>query len=343
MEIKCDVVLGLQKGDEGKAATVYNLAKNGEYTHTIRYNGSQNAGHTFYHNGNKLATHGIPTGIAHGVPSIIGRGCVVNPVKLKQEIEYLENNNIKADSLLRIDGNAHIITPQHLEEDSQDTKIGTTKQGNGQAYRDKYARSGFRMHEIHKVYPELASYFLPKLIDTYEEFYKNGKSSKILFEGAQAFFLDPDWGEYPYVTSSHCGIGSVLLNGFNHTQINRVYGVAKAYETYVGTSKFDATHTEPESSEVIEKICELGHEYGTTTGRRRQINWLDIDSLNKAIKLNGVSDLVIRKIDILDKVNTYKVKNIAKFKTAESFKEYIVENLPKNLNSIHWSTSPVDF
>ena len=341
--IKLDVVIGLQMGDEGKAATVYNLAKNNNYNYTVRFNGSGNAGHTFYHNDKKLATHAIPTGIALGIPSVIGRGCVVNPEKLKQEIEYLEDHGIKANALLKIDGNAHIITPQHVEEDSKDTKIGTTKQGNGQAYRDKYARSGFRMYDIGKVYPHLAKYFESKLTDSYKLFYSNNKQTKILCEGAQAFFLDPDWGEYPYVTSSHCGIGSVLLNGFNHTQINRVYGVAKAYETYVGTAKFDASEYDQTKREIVERICELGHEYGTTTGRRRQINWINLENLNKAINLNGVTDLVIRKIDILDSVKHYEIKDVGVFQDKESFKTHVKNSLSDRIDTIHWSTSPKDF
>ena len=346
-DIKIDVVIGLQMGDEGKAATVYNLAKKNDYNYTVRFNGSGNAGHTFYHEGKKLATHAIPTAISLGVPSVIGRGCVVNPVNLKREIEYLEDHGIKANSLLKIDGNAHIVTPEHLEEDGKDTKIGTTKQGNGQAYRDKYARTGYRMYEISKIYPELSKYFESKLTDTYKLFYSGHKPTKILCEGAQAFFLDPDWGEYPYVTSSHCGIGSVFLNGFNHTQINRVYGVAKAYETYVGTSKFDITEYDPSKKEIVEQICELGHEYGTTTGRRRQINWINLDKLKQAVEINGVTDLIVRKIDILDKVNHYEIKDVGTFRDADEFKSYVKKQLTysyaNNIKSIHWSTSPIDF
>ena len=281
--MKIDVVLGLQYGDEGKGKVCHSLLKDGLYTHVIRFNGGGNAGHTIYHDGKKLITHLIPSGVFFGVKSIIGPGCVVDVEKLFREIDYLEDNGIKTDGLLFISKNAHIITDDQLAEDGTDTAIGTTRTGNGPCYRDKYNRKGVRAEEI----PMLEPY----LIDMYEEFYEVDNSDfKILAEGAQAFGLDIDWGDYPYVTSSHCGIGSVLNNGFSHRHINKVYGIIKAYETYVGAKSF-----QPEE-EIFSRIQQEGQEFGATTGRKRQCNWIDWNLVMKAARMNGVNRIVMNKI-----------------------------------------------
>ena len=293
--MKIDVVLGLQYGDEGKGKVCHSLLKDGLYTHVIRFNGGGNAGHTIYHDGKKLITHLIPSGVFFGVKSIIGPGCVVDVQKFFREIDYLEDNGIKTDGLLFISKNAHIITDDQLAEDGTDTAIGTTRTGNGPCYRDKYNRKGVRAEEI----PMLKPY----LIDMYEEFYEVDNSDfKILAEGAQAFGLDIDWGDYPYVTSSHCGVGSVLNNGFNHRHINKVYGIIKAYETYVGAKRF-----QPPNSITLNKIQQLGKEIGATTGRVRQCNWLNLPFLRKSIRMNGVTKLVINKVDILREANAWNI------------------------------------
>jgi len=168
--------------------------------------------------------------------------------------------------------------------------IGTTKTGNGPTYRNKYNRSGIR-----------ACDYLPSemLIDVYEEFYGN-KKVRILFEGAQGFELDIDWGDYPYVTSSHCTVGSAILNGVPPQKIRNVYGVAKAYRTYVGQKTFEG------DSDHFESIRIEGQEFGATTGRPRQINWIDMNDLIKAMNINGVTNLIINKIDVLGKVGIFK-------------------------------------
>ena len=153
--MKIDVVLGLQYGDEGKGKVCHSLLKDGLYTHVIRFNGGGNAGHTIYHDGKKLITHLIPSGVFFGVKSIIGPGCVVDVEKLFREIDYLEDNGIKTDGLLFISKNAHIITDDQLAEDGTDTAIGTTRTGNGPCYRDKYNRKGVRAEEIPMLEPYL--------------------------------------------------------------------------------------------------------------------------------------------------------------------------------------------
>ena len=307
--MKIDVVLGLQYGDEGKGKVCHSLLKDGDYTHVLRFNGGGNAGHTIYHNGKKLVTHLVPSGVFYGKRSIIGPGCVVNIRKFLNELEYLKSEGVNTDGLVFIARNAHIVTEDHIVEDARDTKIGTTKSGNGPAYRDKYVRTGLRAENFEELEPYL--------VDIYREFYsKTSSEHVILAEGAQAIGLDVDWGDYPYVTSSHCGIGSVLLNGFNHKDIRNVFGVIKAYDTYVGAKKFQG------DDPVFEKIQEAGSEFGSTTGRKRQVNWLDWDLVSKSIKMNGVNRLVVNKTDILQSVGEWKIKSRGELLSFENDKEF---------------------
>lgn len=331
--MKIDVVIGLQYGDEGKGKVCHSLLKDGLYTHAIRFNGGGNAGHTIYHNGKKLITHLIPSGVFFGVKSIIGPGCVVDTHNFFKELKYLEENGIKTEGLVFIANNAHLVQEIHTDEDGHDTSIGTTKTGNGPCYRDKYARKGLRAGEYDKLEPYL--------IDMYEEFYQQDNSSfKILAEGAQAFGLDIDWGDYPYVTSSHCGVGSVLNNGFNHKHINKVYGVIKAYETYVGAKKF-----QPEE-EIFERIQQEGQEFGATTGRKRQCNWVDWDLVIKASKMNGVNRVVMNKVDILNKVEAWKIKyngQILDFSSESDFVFWVKKQFSREDIRTSFSYTPHDF
>ena len=290
-----DVIVDLQYGDCGKGKVANHLCKINDYTHVIRYNGGCNAGHTIYHNGQKLITHHIPCGVLHGIKSVIGPGCVLNVDQFFKEIKELEEAGIDTKGLIKIASNVHIITDFHLAQDKKDSEIGTTKRGNGPAYRDKYARRGMIALEI----PELAEY----IIDMYQELHNNEEFEeiKILFEGAQGFGLDIDWGDYPYVTSSHCTVGGAILNGVPPQAIRDVWGVSKIYETYVGAKEFQGIDPQ------LEDIREFGGEYGATTGRPRQVNWLDLDMLEKASKINGVTKLVMNKVDVLEEVQFWKL------------------------------------
>jgi len=289
-----DVVVDLQAGDTGKGKVTHSLCKTGDYTTVIRYNGGGNAGHTIYHNDKKFVTHLIPCGVLYGIKSIIGPGCVVNIDKLFEEINELESNGIKVDGNLFVDKRVHIITKSHIEEDSKDTEIGTTKTGNGPSYRDKYYRVGVRAENNSRLNDR------NMVIDIYDELYGNNEVS-ILFEGAQGFELDIDWGDYPYVTSSHCTVGSAVLNGVPPQKIRKVFGIAKAYRTYVGLKSFEG------KSEYFEKIRQEGGEFGATTGRPRQVNWLNVDDIIKSININGVTNLIFNKIDILEKVGVFNL------------------------------------
>ena len=288
-----DVVIGMQYGDEGKGKIANQMAANGDYDYVVRFNGGGNAGHTIYLNGEKIVTHLVPCGILHGIPSVIGNGCVINTQKLFDELEYLKGFGFDT-SLLKIAENAHIITQDHIDEDSKDTTIGTTRTGNGPCYRDKVARTGIRAKDV----PELA----PFLVNMYSLIHSQPK--KFLAEGAQGYWLDIDFGDYPFVTSSNTGVGAVLNNGFNFKQVRDVVGVIKCYSTYVGAKGYQ------KEDERFEVLREIGQEYGATTGRPRQIDWLNLDEVITACQMNGIDQLIINKMDVLDKVqngwNWYK-------------------------------------
>ena len=330
--IKIDVVLGLQYGDEGKGKITNQMAGSGKYTHVLRYNGGSNAGHTIYVDGKKVVTHLVPCGIFHGIPSVIGPGCVVHLDKFLQELEYLKDLGYFTN-LVKVAYNAHIVTDEHIEEDSKDTKIGTTKTGNGPCYRDKVMRVGKRAEDV----PELSK----MLIDIAD----HGEEYKILAEGAQGYWLDIDNGDYPYVTSSSCGIGAVLNNGFSHKTINSVIGVAKAYSTYVGAKSYQGDDPR------FELIRKEGQEFGATTGRPRQIQWLDIDEVLIACIRNGVDKLIINKLDVLDKVeNSWNVmspwasrKEIISFENKADFKSFILDECYKSLPNmkVEFQESPL--
>ena len=315
-----DVVVDLQYGDCGKGKVTHALCQQEDYTHVIRYNGGCNAGHTIFHKGKKFITHHIPAGVFFGIKSIIGSGCVLNVDQFFKEIKELKDGGIETDGLIFIAENTHIITKEHLTEDGKDTKIGTTKRGNGPAYRDKYARKGLRAKDI----PALQ----PFLIDVYKEFFQNPYvDPKVLFEGAQGFGLDIDWGDYPYVTSSHCTVGSALLNGVPPQAIRDVWGVAKIYETYVGAKKF-----EPDIP-IFKRIREVGEEFGATTGRPRQCNWLNFEMLDKSVRINGVTKLVFNKTDVLEDIGQWALKSESGYKvfsTGGRMQDWILDQFKRN-------------
>ena len=314
-----DVVLGMQHGDEAKGKVTHYLSKYKDYTHVLRFNGGCNAGHTIYHEGKKFVTHHIPAGVFYGVKSIIGPGCVISPRLFFEEVKMLQDAGINLHGKLFIAKNAHVITESHLTEEQMENKIGTTRRGNGPAYRDKYARKGVRASEV--------ATLQPYIIDIYEEFHSD-KTVKVLCEGAQGFGLDVDWGDYPYVTSSHCGLGGAFLNGVNPRWLRDVWGVAKIYETYVGAKSF-----EPDEP-VFQALRDLGEEYGATTGRPRQCNWLNLDILAKNIIINSVNKLVINKMDIMRELGQWKLYHSSKiisFSCEKEICDYITSQLPNNV------------
>jgi len=325
-----DIVVDLQYGDCGKGKVTHHLCRENDYTHVLRYNGGCNAGHTIYHEGKKFVTHHIPAGVFFGVKSIIGPGCVVNIEQFFKELNELEEKGINTKGMVFIAKNTHIITKEHLEQDGKDTAIGTTKRGNGPAYRDKYDRAGIQASKVE----ELQDY----IIDLYEEFHEAGEV-RILCEGAQGFGLDIDWGDYPYVTSSHCTTAGALLNAIPPSWVRDIWGVAKIYETYVGAKKFEPT--EGKDSDLFKMVRWYGEEYGATTSRPRQCNWLDFSLLQKAININGVNKVVVNKLDILRQVNVWKLinnKELLEFKDENQIKDWLRTNIANDVE-IKFSSS----
>lgn len=326
-----DVVFGMSFGDCGKGKVVKHLASKLKYDYCLRFNGGHNAGHTVYIDGKKVVTHIVPTGALNKKTiGLIGPGAVLDPYNFFLELETLKKYNPK----VLIAKNTHIITSSHKEEDGKDgDKIGTTKTGNGPCYRDKYARTGLRAEDV----SELKEF----LFDPYDIF-QSKDSKRILAEGAQGFFLDIDWGEYPYVTSSHCGIGGLLNNGLTINQIDEVIGVSKCYDTYVGSKQFQGPETE------LVELAKLGNEVGSTTGRLRQTNWLNLQNLVKAVKLNSVSTLVINKCDIVQKLGKFVMFDVNGEKKeyqswdemAGTILEVLTQSCDLSESRIHFSSNP---
>ena len=286
-----DIVVGACWGDEGKGKVTHHLAKNNDYNFVARWNGGSNAGHTIYHNGTKFATHIVPSGVFHGITSVIGPGCVVNLDAFYKEVNELQAGGIDI-SLIKIHPRAHIVTNEHITEDKAKLagKLGTTSQGIAPAYRDKYARIGLlaKDSEIDKSF----------LLD--EPLHGN-----ILCEGAQGVWLDINWGNYPYITSSECLPYAACSLGFSPKAIRNIYAVAKAYDTRSGTDP-DFPERLLEDPELL-AIADAGHEYGTTTGRRRKVNYLNLDKLIESLTITGATHLIVNKNDILEKLNIFKL------------------------------------
>jgi len=314
--LSTDVIVDLQYGDCGKGKIAHHLCKEGLYTHVLRYNGGANAGHTIFHKEKKFITHQIPAGVFFGIKSVVGSGCVLDPVQFFAELEMLKEGGVETQDKIFVAENVHVITDAHREEDKREgLRIGTTGRGNGPAYREKYGRTGVRASDV----PELKPY----LINLYEEWYKRD-DVRVLAEGAQGFGLDIDWGDYPYVTSSHCTAAGALLNGLSPRSLKDVWGVAKVYETYVGSKKF-----QPED-EVLNKIGDVGEEFGATTGRRRQVNWMNMQTLERAVRMNGVTRIVFNKVDVLRTVGAWAVYDDNKkveFKNGEDMQAFVSERL----------------
>lgn len=314
-----DVVLDLAFGDCGKGRIVDYLAE--KYDIVARFNGGNNSGHVIFYKDKKFALHLIPSGIFYNKTCIIGNGVVIDPVALKEEIEMIEAEGIEVKKNLIISENAHIITPTHIALDKRKEKIlniGTTGRGIGPCYKDKAERSGIRVCDIKKHidsflplnYLNYSESYLPTLKKYIESLkflltlqtatptnYLNDPKIDILAEGAQGTLLDIDHGTYPYVTSSNSTIGGVMTGlGVSHKNIRKVYGLFKSYMTRVGNGPF----TTELLDETGEKIRQIGGEFGATTGRPRRCGWLDIPALRYACVINGVTDLVMTKADILN-------------------------------------------
>lgn len=339
--MKVDVLLGLQWGDEGKGKVVDVLTP--RYDVVARFQGGPNAGHTLEFEGKKYVLRSIPSGIfQHGQINIIGNGVVLDPVLFKEEAEALEQSGVDIKRILKISKKAHLILPTHRLLDAANekrkgaSKIGTTGKGIGPTYTDKVSRNGLRVGDIFCDFENKYNAAKSKHLDTlsmygektnlseleskwldaidylkeYEiidsEHYINkllAEGKSILCEGAQGTMLDVDFGSYPFVTSSNtiCA-GACAGLGVAPNKIGEVFGIFKAYCTRVGSGPFPTELFD----ETGKKIRDIGHEYGAVTGRERRCGWVDLVALRYAIMLNGVTQLIMMKSDVLDSFPTIK-------------------------------------
>ncbi|RPG44005.1 MAG: adenylosuccinate synthase [Gammaproteobacteria bacterium TMED112] len=336
------ILVGTQWGDEGKGKIVDFYSK--KFDGVCRFQGGHNAGHTIYKEEEKFVLHLIPSGIFYDhVSCFIGQGVILSIDSLLEEIAQLEQKGINLEGKLRISRYCSLLLPLHakidqLREDNKNS-IGTTRRGIGPAYEDKTARRSIKafdledkhlletklknlieyynhqIQNIHdsepfiyeEVYEELilayekASKYFGDVTDTLESIYENG--GNILYEGAQGTLLDVDYGTYPYVTSSNTLATSVGIgSGFPKSIYSNVLGVAKAYTTRVGAGPFPTELF----CDLGQKIAELGHEFGATTGRPRRCGWLDLVALKYSAKLNNLTELCITKLDVLDTFSEIK-------------------------------------
>ncbi len=339
------VVIGGQWGDEGKGKIVDLLSE--EVDVVARYQGGANAGHTICWEDETFVLHLVPSGIFHqGTTCVIGNGVVIDPAAVLEEIRMITELGYEVEGRLFISHNAHLIMPYHKKLDQARERyrdadaIGTTGRGIGPAYMDKFARSGIRVVDlldrdalrrkiesameeknailrsvygadeldveaIIEEYVEFDRFIDPYVTDTtayLNEALKDGK--RVLAEGAQGSLLDVDFGTYPYVTSSHPTVGGCCTGlGVPPTAIDRVIGIVKAYCTRVGNGPFP---TELEDA-TGQRLRDVGHEYGATTGRPRRCGWLDLVALRYTAMVNGFTDLAITKLDVLTGLDELKV------------------------------------
>ncbi len=360
------VIVGAQWGDEGKGKIVDYLTRKAAVV--ARYQGGHNAGHTVVIKDEKYVLHLIPSGILHKKTlCLIGNGVVVEPEALIKEITDLKARGITVGSNLLISKNAHLIMPYHiaLDQASEQAKgrknIGTTGRGIGPTYVDKMGRSGMRVgdlltpdafrdklkanllhvnfllknlyqarpfsaEKIYKKYMEYAEALNKHIADT-DIIVNNAIAAKknVLLEGAQGTLLDIDHGTYPFVTSSSAVAGGACTGlGIGPTRINKVLGIVKAYTTRVGSGPFP-TELHDKTGELLR---EKGGEFGSTTGRARRCGWLDTVILRHSCRINGLSGIVLTKLDILDGMDTLRIC------TAYKYKGKVIKEMPKELSTL---------
>lgn len=359
-----DVLLGLQWGDEGKGKIVDFLAK--QYDIIARFQGGPNAGHTLYLGNKKVVLHTIPSGVFHpGILNVIGNGVVIDPVSFRQECEEILALGVPLHEVLLISERAHLILPTHKaldrasESQKGQAKIGSTLKGIGPTYMDKTGRNGLRVGDILRTdfrerYLVLKNKHLHMLdqmgytddatgdedaffqaveqLKAYRiiaaEYWLNEQinaGKRILAEGAQGTMLDIDFGTYPFVTSSSTVTAGLCTGlGIAPRHVGRVYGISKAYCTRVGSGPFPTELLDEEG----EKLRQLGHEFGATTGRPRRCGWIDLVALRYACMINGVTDLIITKADVLDGMNQIRIC------TGYSIDERTVHDFPYDVASL---------
>lgn len=324
-------VLGLQYGDEGKGRVVGYFSK--DYDWVVRFNGGGNAGHTVFNDdGIEFKLHHIPCGAVFGKKVALDTGMVINMQTLEEEVAMLKVAGIKPD--IYISENVHLITEDHIMQDSQGSGIGSTKRGIAYVYSDRVLRKGVRIgsrkdseHSSKVIYGDRGVSYR-----TYRGLPPIAEHEDAIFEGAQGIMLDVDYGAYPYVTSSS------LIPSIAH-KIENTIGVMKAYCTRVGDGPPYSVDTP--YNEDIEELRERGKEYGTTTGRPRRCRWNDLDQLAYAFSIVQPDEVVVTKLDVLDgmdNIGVYKNREFIKIGTLDNYKQFLLDTFPQ----IKWfSESPM--
>lgn len=337
---KADVVVGCSFGDEGKGKVVYDLLKKNNYNLCVRFNGSGNAGHTVYENNKKFVVHQLPVGmLLENTYNLISSDCLIDIVRLKSEIWDLKEKGINIDGRLFISKACHIITQECIDYDKENNRVGTTGSGIGPTYSQKMLRIGKRVEDFENEIMNLGVQVVDmRKFWTSDFVMQNIKT--VLLEGAQGFELDINWtNHYPYCTSSTCSVAGAVNTGIPLKSIKNIYGVTKAYDTYVGTLQFQPE----EYSYELNLIGDLGHEYGSTTGRRRQCNFLNLDNLIEALKLNSCNICIINKVDILNQASIYRLyyqNEIHFFQNLIDMQSFISNKLSGIVNEVIFSFNP---
>lgn len=300
-------VLGTQFGDEAKGRITHHLSPH--YKYIIRTSGSNNCGHVVYMDDKKYAFHYLPSADFRDnrINAFLGAGMVANPETLLEEILSFSKDFKDLGSRIIIDPNMFLVQDKHIEEDKlKNAHIGTTNKGVGPAFKSKVSRESIRFQDLIDSKEEVIS----KLLDagvkfkTAYEMLGEFKSSDCLFEGAQGVLLDLNFGTYPYVTSCDCTISSIGASGFNSIKLNKVYGIAKGgYMTRVGNGPFP---TEMFGAPA-ERLILDGKEFGSTTGRKRRVGYMDLPALKYACAMGGVTELILTKLDVLDNHESIKI------------------------------------
>ena len=359
-----DIIMGALWGDEGKGKISDFFASKAKAV--VRWSGGNNAGHTVVVGKNKYKLHLMPSGVVHkDTYAVVANGCVLNPEAFIKEIEYANKNNLHTKNII-ISDRAHVIMPYHLlldeyqEEAKKESKIGTTKKGIGPAYTDKVSRNGIRMVDFIRedilekklkvnveYYNKLFKNIYQKKVISFEKIFNKAKKQskilkpfvkdtskflnnlakngeKIVYEGAQGALLDLDHGTYPFVTSSNPIASAAFVgSGINIKHVKNIYGITKAYCSRVGAGPMPTII----KGKIAKHIQTVGNEFGTTTGRARDVGWLDLVALKYSIRNSSMTSLVVTLLDVLTGIKEIKIcisyeingqKNIQEFPAVES-------------------------
>ena len=357
-----DVILDMRAGDSSKGKLSYSLLKTHSHNLCVKFNGGPNAGNTIYIESppdnnspldnnsppdnniiptyKKMVLHMLPIGMAKpDVYNLISSDCVIDIGKLKKELDYVKSYGIDITGRIFLSKACHIITDDNINYDRENNLVGTTCSGIAPTYANKMLRIGKRVEDFRDEFDAMGVQVVDMRKFWTSDFVKNNIRG-VLLQGSQGFELDINWcGNYPYCTSSTCTLGGAINTGVPLKSIRNIYGVAKIYDTYVGSMQF-----QPPNDEDLVKIGDHGKEYGSTTGRRRQCNYLNLDALKEGLLINNCNICIINKVDIVADLNIFKLYHNGELKifdTLNDIKNYILQEL-RFVEEVIFSYSPYD-